>query len=349
MKISDVEFFLVQGESGNPAAARSSLLVRLAASPRHEGWGEASVAWRDDEPAARRNAVLPVLVGRSVFDLEELLTLDELGEPALRSAVETAAWDVMARAVGQPLCHLLGGSFRRRVPLTIRIPTGPADRAAQWSREMANQGFHAQVISASGQPEEDVHTVEAIRQNVGDEIQLRLDGQGRYDLATARDLCAELEYAQLECFFDPLLIMELHELASLARQVNVPLGACRTLRTLADVFVLARLGSIPMALIDLQHVGGLTVARKCAAVAEAAGVSASLCCSSWSGLGVAAMVHLAAATPTLRTAHACDYHQLNHDLLCDPLEVVDGLAAVPQGPGLGVEPDRSKLDQIQSS
>jgi len=348
MKISDVEFLLVQGRQGKPIGARPSLLVRLAAGSRLAGWGEATVAWRGDETVARRNVLLPVLVGRSVFDVEELLTLDELREPALRSAVEMAAWDLMARAVGQPLCHLLGGSFRRRVPLTIRIPPGPPARVAQWSRELAQQGFHAQVISASGQPDEDVRAVLAIRQNVGDHIPLRLDGQGRYDLATARDLCAELEYAQLECFFDPLLVMELHELAALARQVSVPLGACRALRTLNDMFVLARLGSVPMAVIDLQHVGGLTAARKCAAVAEAAGVSVSLSCSSWSGLGIAAMVHLAAATPALKTAHACNYDQLNHDLLPDWPEVADGLVAVPQGAGLGVEPDRAQIERMQA-
>lgn len=346
MKIRDLEFFLLEGGRNGSTGGRSSLLVRLAAGAGSEGWGEATVTWRSDEPAARRNALLPVVIGRSVFDIEELLTLDELRESALRSAVEMASWDLIGRIVGQPLCHLMGGSFRCRVPLTIRIPSGPAPRVAQWSRELAGQGFHAQVISATGQPDDDIHTVSAIRQSLGERIQLRLDGQGRYDLATARDLCAELEYAQLECFFDPLLIMELHELAALARQVSVPLGACRMLRTLGDVFVLARLGSLPMAMIDLQHVGGLSVARKCAAVAEAAGLSVSLSCSSWSGLGIAAIVQLAAATPAMKTAHACEYHQLNHELLPDWPEVVDGLVAVPQGPGLGVRPDRTRIERL---
>ncbi|HLA85615.1 MAG TPA: mandelate racemase/muconate lactonizing enzyme family protein [Thermoguttaceae bacterium] len=347
MKITDLEFHLVQRTHAESNGPKTPLLVRLSAS-HHEGWGEASVTWREDEPAARRNALLDVLVGRSMFDVEELLALDELREPSLRSAVEMACWDLIGRVVSQPVCNLLGGIFRRRVPLTIRIPSGPVPRVIQWSRELAGQGFHAQVIVASGRPEDDVRTLTAIRQNLGDHIPLRLDGQGRYDLETARDLCAELEYANLECFFDPLLVMELHELASLARQVNVPLGACRMLRGVADVFVLARLGAIPMAMIDVQHVGGLTAARKCAAVAEAAGLSASLSCSSWSGLGIAAMVQLAAATPALRTAHACDYHQLNHELLPDWPEVADGMVTVPQSPGLGVSPDRAKIERLRT-
>jgi len=348
MKISDLELLLVEGSGGNQENQTRSLLVRLTTAANLEGWGEASAAWRSDELAARRNALLPVLVGRSVFDIEELLALDELRDPALRAALESASWDLIARALGQPLCHLFGGSFRRRVPLTIRVPSGPAAGIAQLSRELSQQGFHAQVILSSGKPEEDVRTINTIRENVGEHIQLRLNGQGRYDLQTARDLCAELEYAQIECLLDPLLVMELPELAALGHQVNVPLGACRPLRAAADVLLLARLGSIPMAVIDLERVGGLTAARKCAAVAEAAGLSMSLGCSSWSGLAAAAMVQLAAASPVLRIANQCDYDLLNHHLLADAPEVVDGLVAVPQGPGLGVEPDRAKLERCQA-
>ena len=103
-----------------------------------------------------------------------------------------------------------------------------------------------------------------------------------------------------------------------------------------------------MAVVDLEFVGGLTAARRCAAVAEAAGLSTSLGCSSWSGLAAAAMVQLAAASPALRIANQCDYDLLNHHLLADAPEVVDGLVAVPQGPGLGVEPDRAKLERLQA-
>jgi len=348
MTITDVDFTVVHQADARHAAAKSLLLVRLTAAGNVEGWGEASGAWRDGELAARREALQPVLLGRSPFDIEELLLLDELREPALRSAVEMASCDLIGRCVGQPLSRWFGGCFRRRVPLTIRVPSGPTVQVAQISRELAQQGFHSQVILASGEPEQDVRMIELIRRNVGDHIRLRLDGQARYDMHTARDLCVELEYAQLECFVDPLLVMELHELATLARQVNVPIGACRALRSPADVLLLARLGSIHAAVLDVQNVGGLTSARKCAAVAEAADVSVSLGCGSWAGVAAGAMAQLAAAMPVLRAANECTYETLNHHLLLDTPEVVDGLVAVPQGPGLGVRPDRAQIERLQA-
>jgi muconate cycloisomerase len=348
MKIDDVDFTLIELADGRPIGTQPSLLVRLSTADNLEGWGEASGAWREGELEARRQTLLPILLGRSLFDMEELLGLDELRDSALRSAVEMAAWDLITRGVKRPLSHWFGGCFRRRVPLTIRVPVGPADQVAQLSRELAQLGYHSQVLLSSGEPEEDVRAVELIRQNVGDHLQLRLDGQARYDMETARDLCAELEYAQLECFTDPLLIMELHEMATLARQVNVPLAACRALRSPTDVFQLARLGSIQMAVIDSQYVGGLTAARKCAAVAEAAGLSMSLSCCSWSGVAAVAMGQLATALPLLRNANECTYTTLNHHILANAPDVADGMVAVPQGPGLGVEPDRMQIERLQA-
>ena len=347
MKISDVEFFLVQSREGHPVRSKPSLLVRLAASPNREGWGEANVGWRDDEPAARRNAILPVLVGRNVFDIEDLLALDELRDSALRSAVEMASWDLIARSVGQPLCHLFGGGFRRRVPLSIRVPQGSSARVAELSRELAQQGFHAQVISASGDPAQDVRTLDNIRQNVGEHIQLRLDGQGRYDLQTARDLCRVGIHAVgvfLRSAVDHGIAGVGHAGASGERAVGgMPPVAERGRSVSAGPTGFDSNGDCRPAV--RRRVDGFA---QCAAVAQAAHVSMSLDCASSSGLGLAAMVQLAAATPVLRTAHGCDYHQLNHDLLLDRPEVVDGMIAVPQGPGLGVEPDRARIERLQA-
>ena len=65
------------------------------------------------------------------------------------------------------------------------------------------------------------------------------------------------------------------------------------------------------------------------------------------GIGMAAMLQLAAATPVFSHCHQCAYHHLRDDLLSEPLEIVDGMIAVPQGPGLGVDVDRAKLERYQ--
>jgi glucarate dehydratase len=104
-----------------------------------------------------------------------------------------------------------------------------------------------------------------------------------------------------------------------------------------------------MIVIDPQAVGGLLRARHCVAVAEAAGLSVSLGSLPTTGLGVAAMMQLAAATPALASGNESAYHQLGDDVLKESLEITDGMVALPQSPGLGVEADAAKVERYQVS
>lgn len=347
MTITDLEFYLVEVCCLGPAAPVRSLLVRLSTDLGMEGWGEAQLDWRPDELAARRNALLPVLAGRSVFDIEELLGLGALRLAPLRCAVEMACWDLVGRAAGEPLCHLFGGGYRRRIPLAVRLSGTSAQQVAQLSRELAEQGFHAQVLGSLGRLDEDLELAATARQWTQDRAELRFDGAAGYDMDTARDLCGELENAGLKFLLDPLKTRDLEQVASLRRQTSVPLAVWRSVRSPADVLAVVRCGAAPFVVVDLQLLGGLASAKKAAAIAQAAGLGASLATGPSLGIGMAAMLQLAAATPVYSHCHQCTYPYIRDDLLAEPLEIVDGMIAVPQGPGLGVEVDRAKLDRYQ--
>ncbi|MBN2024626.1 MAG: hypothetical protein JW809_17750 [Pirellulales bacterium] len=346
-RITDVEFFLVELPCDAGLGAARCWLVRLASDAGLEGWGEARLDWRPAELAARRDSLAPVLAARSVFDVEELLRLDAIREPALRSAVETACWDLIGRTTGQPLCHLWGGHYRRRIPLAVHLPNGPAPEVAQVARQWAEFGFHEQILVSRGKPEEDLANVQAIRQAASDRAELSLDGRAAYDLPTAHDLCAELEYARLRCFLDPVGASTFHEVAALGRQTSVPLGVARMLRGPADVLAMVRCGAGRIALLDPERLGGPSAVRRSAAIAEASETGMAVACGPSAGPAVALLLHLAAATPALAAANPCDYPQLREDVLAEPLEVVDGMIAVPQGPGLGVQVDRAKVERYQ--
>jgi len=82
-------------------------------------------------------------------------------------------------------------------------------------------------------------------------------------------------------------------------------------------------------------------------VADAGGVSAVLGSGPSLGIATAAMLQLAAATPIFSGPSECACHQLKDHVLSEPLEIVDGMMAVPQAPGLGVEVDRAKVERYQ--
>jgi L-Ala-D/L-Glu epimerase len=347
VKIHDLEFFLAAVPQGDSPTPMRCLLVRIVTASGLEGWGESSLAWRIGELAARREALLAVLTGRSVFDIEELHTLEALSPPPLRSAVEMAVWDLLGHVLRQPLCNLLGGYYRRRVPVSIRLSSHHPKNIAHVSRELAEQGFHTQTLASSGRLDDDVKNLRAIREMVGDRIELRLDGMAQFDLETARDLCAGLEFEELQFFLDPLKMPELHAMASLARQTSVPLAAWRAIRGPADVLTAVRCNAAPFLGIDLDQVGGIVPARACAAVAATAGVVPVLGGRTSLGIATAAMLHLAAAIPAFATANEIATHQPRDSVLVESFEIADGMMLVPQSYGLGIEVDRVKIDQHQ--
>jgi len=347
MKINELEFYLVQIQRSQSEKPVRRLLVRLATDSGLEGWGESGLRWRATQLPGRRNALMSVLGGRSIFDIEELHTLKVLSDGPLRSALEMAFWDLVGRAAREPLCHLFGGGYRRRIPLAIRLAGEHPDHVAQLAREMAEQGFHSQIVTSSGRMQRDLQTLRAVHQSVGDRAELRLDGEAKYDLETARELCAELESDGLEFFLDPLRTDTLDEVASLRRQTSVPTAVWRGIGGPADVMALVRCSAAPFVVVDLGQVGGIVPARKSAAVADAAGVHALLGGGPSLGIATAAMLQLAAATPAFSSCNESAYHQLRDDVLVEPLEIIDGLMAVPQAPGLGIEVDRGKVERYQ--
>ncbi len=116
MEISDLDFYLVEIEHTESQRPVRSLLVRLQTDSGLEGWGESTAGWRTSELAPRRDAVLATLTGRSIFDVEELHTLEGLADANLRCALEMGFWDLAGKAVGQPICRPVGGEYRRRIP-----------------------------------------------------------------------------------------------------------------------------------------------------------------------------------------------------------------------------------------
>jgi len=346
MIISDLDFYLVEIPCEEAAPVRS-LLVRLSLDTGLEGWGEAHLEWRAGELEARRDALLPVLTGRRVFDIEELLGLEVLNAPPLRCALEIASWDLVGRIARQPLCHLFGGGYRQHVPLAVRLLGDSADQIVPLARELAEQGFHWQIVNSSGQWERDLEMVAAVRENVGEHVELSFDAGPGYEIDVARELCTELESESVRFVLDPLAGGGLDQVASLRRQTSVPLAVRRSIHRPADMLAVLRYAAADRVVIDQELVGGLVPARKCGAIAQAGEIHAALTGGNSVGISVAAMLQLASATPAFSNCSEVGYHRLQDDVLVEPLGIADGMIAVPQGPGIGVEVDRAKVEQYQ--
>ena len=204
MKISDLELVIVETDRRDGGPPARSVLLCLTTDSGCEGWGEAPLKWRVSELSDRRRALLAGLASRSVFDIEEMVELDILRDPVLASALEMAAWDVIGRSAGEPLCHLMGGGYRQHVPLAVRLPPRGAADLRNVARELAEQGFHSQIVTAEGQIESDAAAAYDAAEAAGERAEVQLDGAGRYQLSTARELCARLSEEHVSLLLDPL-------------------------------------------------------------------------------------------------------------------------------------------------
>ncbi len=349
MNITDLEFFLVEVPRPSGGGAVRSLLVRVVTNQGIDGWGEAHGDYRASELAARRDVLLPTLAGRNVSNIEELICLDVLAAAPLRCAVEMACWDALGRIVGQPLCRLFGGQFRSRIPIAVRLPRDDTAQLRVLARELAEQGVHTQIISTAGLPEADVETMAAVREAAGERAELRLDVACRYDLDAARELDASIKPENLQFVLDPLDTAEFEQVARLRRQMLLPIAVSAGLESPRALLALIRSGAAMHAVIDLEKVGGLAQARRCAALCEASGLPASLGSRPGLGVATAALAQLAAATPGFASANESVYPQLADDVLSEPLTLVDGMIIVPQAAGLGIDIDRAKIERYQVS
>jgi galactonate dehydratase len=189
----------------------------------------------------------------------------------------------------------------------------------------------------------------AVREAVGDDIELLVECHGRLDPATAIQLAREIEPFRPFFMEEPVPPESQDALEKVARQVNVPLAAGERLLTIYDYWPLLERQLVAHIQPDVIHAGGLLACRKIAALAEARYVSVAP--HNPNGpVATAAVAHLAASLPNLSMLEmpADDYlwsAKWRDELLVDPSPVRarQGYLELPVTPGLGVEIDEEAI------
>ncbi len=284
-------------------------------------------------------------------------------------ALDMALWDIRGKALGQPCWQLMGGASKERiVPYASLLPSGNTlDEYRRSLVERAVQakqaGFRAVKLevclkgpySHNALQESDaaiVETVAVCRQAVGPDLTLMVDVvYGWRDAKEALWACRRLEPLDLFFLETPLPVDDLDGHAYLADHTPIRIASGEWLTTRYEFIDLLDRGRIDVAQPDVGRVGGLTEARRVAALAGDRGRLVVPHC--WkTGIGIAASAHLAAAT-----AH-CPYIEYLPPELCDSalrreladegLTMTDGEIALPHKPGLGVELNYDALEKYRA-
>jgi len=278
------------------------------------------------------------------------------------SAFEVAFLDLQGRATGRPLHAILGGKVRDSVPYSAYLfykwgghpgaePDGwgealdPDGIVAQAKKMVSEYGFGS--IKLKGgvyPPDEEIAAIRALRAAFPDHP-LRLDPNTAWTVETSIRVAEETD-GLLEYLEDPTPGNP--GMGEVAARSPMPLATNMCVVSFADIPEAVALGSVGVILSDHHYWGGLRASQRLAGICETFGIGLSMHSNSHLGISLAAMTHLAAATPTL--AYACDTHtpwQSGVDVI-EPgvLRFVDGAVPVPDSPGLGVELDRDALARM---
>ncbi len=321
-------------------------IVQLHADDGTVGVGECNRGL----PVDTLKQVAQNLLGR---DLVSLNAQDlPLPPGRLYDGFECAILDALAKRRAMRLCELLGGPYRERVRVgfwTGHRTTADAGRKAKEGKALGYDCIKFKCASTDPV----VEWARAVREQCGAEFQIILDPNQRFEnLATAERIAHGLEeVGNVLCLEDPLPKWDIKEWRLLRQKITIPLCAHVALPyPELDSFAWDVIRSLEAGANDYFNFnGGIWPVRKLMAVADLAGKPY------WHGsevdLGIleAACLHKCAAG-SLATLPSDIFGRLvrEHDLLTRPLEIQNGYATVPNGPGLGVELDPDALGHYRT-
>lgn len=347
------------------AQMRNWVFVKVTTDqPGLYGWGEATLEWKTRAVVGAVEDLKPLILGKDPRDIEQIVRimmkqsfwrLGVIGNTAI-SGIEQALWDIFGKSVGLPVWRLLGGQVRGHLPVYTHLGLGdmkavyetfqPAQLVDNALKLLA-AGYNAFKVvfipythytaTANGLRHVEL-LMRSLREAVGDGVELMVDFHGR-----CASSAAAARYIEVLAPYRPLFVEEPippGDVASL-RAVTVAspctIASGERLVALEEFEALFAQRALHIAQPDLCHVGGLTIGRKIAGMAEAAGIGLAPHNPLGPIAGTVAL-HFGIATPNLviqeEMVGAVPWYD---EVVQTPIKRVGSAWQVPDAPGLGIE------------
>ena len=329
-------------------AVADSLLVKITAGDGLVGWGETfGFGVVPSAKLAIDRMIAPLCVGQDaaqiaplMLDVQKKLQVFGRSGPVMYgvSAIDMALWDLAGKAASQPVHRLLGGSRKTRLPCyasLIRYADPALVRANV--RRAVDAGFRSLKLH-----EIELPAIRAAREAAGPDVEIALDVNCAWSLDEARSHAATLREFGLRWLEEPVWPPENFEgLAELRSTASIPIAAGENASTLMEFDRLMAAGAVNFVQPSPAKMGGITELAKIAAIAAARNVTLMVH-TFYDGPGLLAAIHTTAALGSAASMVEWRYFDLEAQLY-GSLMPVDGHIPVPQGPGLGLEPDQDVI------
>jgi L-alanine-DL-glutamate epimerase-like enolase superfamily enzyme len=361
LKIASVEAVpLGYPEPNDHGLTRYLTLVKMTTDAGVVGWGETWTRWPEATRAACEliDGMAPLLIGADPLESERLW--DRLrrhsywyGTGGLASfaisGLDIAIWDLKGKILGVPLITLFGGALQERLPAIASSHASHADlrEGAEQIGEWLDSGLQGIKFGMTWegeaqlghQHERDVEFVRLVRERIGPEPDIMVDVRGAFpwDLQTATRRVRALEEHGLRWIEEPFKPNQLSLYRELRARVSTLVGFGERSRTVEEFEQAVATGLTDVVGVDPGSAEGITGTLKVISRIEAA--QRHFNAHAWSGaLITAASLALSASTSSCLVFEVKPIRNpMQHDLVAEPLDPIDGWISPPSSPGLGVE------------
>jgi len=334
-----------------------NVLVRIETANEFVGWGEAASAptmtgETVESMMAAVRYLAPFLIG---MDATGLTALDReiawrlYANTAAKAAIDMALLDLLGRAQGKPMHDLLGPQRRDSVPVLRLIGTGSVEGDVQEARAKKADGVTAYKIKIGAHdPLEDARRTIAVCEALGSDALISADANQGYSVEAALAYVRTVEPTALAFVEQPVASDDLPGMARVAAASRIAIGADEGFHHLDDIQRHHDARAAAGGSLKTIKLGGVRAVYRAGLLCESLGMKVNLACKiAESSIASAAVMHLAAALPTLEWGVSLSSQYLSEDLVKSPVRVVVGQAHVPAGPGLGVEVDPQRVEAFR--
>jgi len=339
---------------------RSTLLVKIETDAGLTGWGETTPI--GGTRGILEDQLIPKLIGRNPLEYRKLwreLWGPNFGHPFAVGALDMALNDVRGKALGLPVAELFGGRLRDRVPayasaMNYLEGLEPEDHYLQEAADLVKQGFRALKMRLGRYSvKREAKIAQAVREAVGPEVKLGVDGNAAYTHATALEMGRVLADLGFEYFEEPLpqVAPRYAGYEELREKLPLSLAGGEGLDSRASAKDLLDRRCFHIIQPDVSLCGGIQETLFIAELAALSGVRCIPHC--WGGaILIAATVHTLALIPDPHWGLPTDTPLLEFDqsenpwrteIVKEPFVQKEGFVAVPTAPGLGIEVDEDAV------
>ena len=367
MKVTGVETIVIENIAPY-TGGRYWLFIKLQTDEGIVGLGERPTGHAlnlDSQVSLIHDLCQQFVIGSSPFDIERIwqtayASRHDYRHPGLDmtpalSAIEIALWDIVGKATSQPIYNLLGGRMHEQLRAYAYMPTEGVWEQPQKAGEIAKALVEAGNSACKfdlftplfPQPRDfSLKTIrhvgkicQAIRDAVGDELEIGIGTHGQFSTAVAIRVAKELEPYSPFWFEEPVPPENVDELARVAAHTSIPIATGERLVTKFEFAAVLKKQAAQIIQLDVGQCGGILEAKKIAGMAEAhyAMIAPHMYCGP---VAAAAAVQLDVCSPNF-LIQEYNGNSLHQDIFKAPIRFEHGAITPPTGPGLGVELDEA--------